>query len=45
MSIIWSNQQLAIFDEFINPTSQILAIEAVARSCQVKFTRRSHRSL
>lgn len=29
-SFTWSNQQLAIFDEFLNPTSKILAIEAVA---------------
>ena len=32
MSFNWSNQQLAIFSEFLNPTSEVLAIEAVARS-------------
>jgi len=28
-SFTWSDQQIAIFDEFLNPTSPILAIQAI----------------
>lgn len=30
MSYNWSDQQLAIFEEFLNPTAKVLAIQAVA---------------